>query len=269
MASCQHPLSATFRARTGLCGLPDPLTIGRTFRPAGCYGFRLLGLEGADALLVDVTPTWPSLELRHGNPATTCAGARRGRPGRRAAHAAAGWVDVDRRAGGVTFPLEDRPPDRDLVHPYLAPAAAVAARWMGRDSFHAGAVVVGGGAWGDPRRRRERQEHDAGVARARPAFRRLLRRRARYGGGGRVRRPALRSTCARSPRATARGRRADGPSSATRDRWRFALGPRSGRAPAPGLGSRWTGAIAISLVEPAAGRLSAWLALIPAPRRCA
>ena len=47
----------------------------------------------------------------------------------------------------MTFPLEDRPPDRDLVYPYLAPAAAVAARWMGRDSFHAGAVVVGGGAW--------------------------------------------------------------------------------------------------------------------------
>ena len=61
---------ATFPS-TGLSSLPDPLTIGRTFRPAGCYGFRLLCLEGADALLVDVTPTWPSLELRHGNPATT------------------------------------------------------------------------------------------------------------------------------------------------------------------------------------------------------
>lgn len=33
------------------------------------------------------------------------------------------------------------------MHPYLAGAAAVAARWAGRESFHAGAVMIGGGAW--------------------------------------------------------------------------------------------------------------------------
>ena len=29
----------------------------------------------------------------------------------------------------------------------LAPAAALAARWAGRESFHAGAILAGGGAW--------------------------------------------------------------------------------------------------------------------------
>jgi hypothetical protein len=34
------------------------------------------------------------------------------------------------------------------VHPYLAPAAAVIARWMGRESMHAGAFAVDGRALG-------------------------------------------------------------------------------------------------------------------------
>jgi hypothetical protein len=37
--------------------------------------------------------------------------------------------------------------DGDLLHPYLAPVAALGARWLGRESFHAGAVIVDGGAW--------------------------------------------------------------------------------------------------------------------------
>ena len=38
--------------------------------------------------------------------------------------------------------------DQALVHPYLAPAAAVIARWLGREPFHAGAFALDGGAWG-------------------------------------------------------------------------------------------------------------------------
>jgi hypothetical protein len=36
---------------------------------------------------------------------------------------------------------------RELVHPHLAPGAAVLARWLGRETLHAGAVLAGGGAW--------------------------------------------------------------------------------------------------------------------------
>jgi hypothetical protein len=62
--------------------------------------------------------------------------------------AGGGWMHVERGPARVNFhlPAERRP--GDLVHPYLAPAAALMARWAGRESFHAGAVLVGGGAWG-------------------------------------------------------------------------------------------------------------------------
>jgi hypothetical protein len=36
----------------------------------------------------------------------------------------------------------------ELVHPYLAPAAAVIGRWLGRESVHAGALTVDGRALG-------------------------------------------------------------------------------------------------------------------------
>ena len=58
-----------------------------------------------------------------------------------------GWMTIERAPARVTFRLAASPPARDLVHPYLAPAAAIAARWAGRESFHAGAVVADGGAW--------------------------------------------------------------------------------------------------------------------------
>ncbi|HEU4976052.1 MAG TPA: hypothetical protein VFT50_13240 [Baekduia sp.] len=36
----------------------------------------------------------------------------------------------------------------ELAHPYLGPAAAIAAHWEGWTAFHAGAVVAGEGVWG-------------------------------------------------------------------------------------------------------------------------
>jgi hypothetical protein len=42
--------------------------------------------------------------------------------------------------------LGARPSDEDLLHPYLAPAAALYWQWAGREAIHAGAFEVGGGA---------------------------------------------------------------------------------------------------------------------------
>jgi hypothetical protein len=42
--------------------------------------------------------------------------------------------------------LPTRPSDEDLLHPYLAPAAALFWQWSGREAIHAGAFEVGGGA---------------------------------------------------------------------------------------------------------------------------
>jgi len=113
----------------------------------GCYGFRLEGVEGAGELLVGAPPQWPSLELvrlpanGEAPPLDEIGPARAELPLQ-----GGGWVELERAERRVTFHLASAPPDGDLVHPYLAPAAAVAARWAGRESFHAGAVLAGDGA---------------------------------------------------------------------------------------------------------------------------
>jgi hypothetical protein len=58
-----------------------------------------------------------------------------------------GWVNVDRarQISTLNLPLPVR--DREVVHPYLASTASVAAYWHGMQSFHAGAFVVDGRAW--------------------------------------------------------------------------------------------------------------------------
>jgi hypothetical protein len=113
----------------------------------GCYGFRLAGVDAARDLLVDAPADWPLLALRREPRAP--GGPRVDRVGAESAELPVhgGWMTVERDPARVTFRLSARPPDRDLVHPYLAPAAALAARWAGRESFHAGAFVAADGAW--------------------------------------------------------------------------------------------------------------------------
>jgi hypothetical protein len=64
------------------------------------------------------------------------------------------WTIQDRRR---TIVVERRPArgaihgppidPEDLVHPYLGPIATVHGRWLGRESFHAGAFATADGAW--------------------------------------------------------------------------------------------------------------------------
>ena len=57
-----------------------------------------------------------------------------------------GRVLIERRRGRVRFQVPHPLRPDELVHPYLAPAAAVIGRWMGRESVHAGAFAVEGRA---------------------------------------------------------------------------------------------------------------------------
>lgn len=59
-----------------------------------------------------------------------------------------GCSRVDRAGRTTTFILPEPPPADLIVHPMLSFTAVVAARWSGAQSFHAGAFVVDGGAWG-------------------------------------------------------------------------------------------------------------------------
>lgn len=53
---------------------------------------------------------------------------------------------LDRHARTATFSGPALSAE-DLVHPYLGPVATVFSRWLGREAYHAGAFVAGGGAW--------------------------------------------------------------------------------------------------------------------------
>jgi hypothetical protein len=123
------------------------LTTARRSRPGGCYGFRLEGVRPAPELLIDAPADWPPLTIGHAPPAGSGPAVDIVGPDRAELPLHDGWVTVDREPAHVTFHLPSPPPADDLVHPYLAPAAALAARWAGRESFHAGAVVADGGVW--------------------------------------------------------------------------------------------------------------------------
>ena len=114
----------------------------------GAYGFELLGIGGdAAAQLVQPEPDWPPLEIeRH----TGVAAPRRSTIDTARAEialAAGDLVVVQRDPLRATYTTAEPLSDEALVHPYLAPAAAIAGYWLGREAFHAGAVVLGGGVW--------------------------------------------------------------------------------------------------------------------------
>ena len=117
-------------------------------RPLGAYGLALEGVDTAASLFVTAPAEWPRFRI-------TAAVGDAG-PGREYAtddHArlvlrTGGQIEIDRAAAEVRFTLPFELGPHALVHPYLAPAAALIARWLGRESFHGGAFVAGGGVWG-------------------------------------------------------------------------------------------------------------------------
>jgi hypothetical protein len=113
----------------------------------GAYGFRLVGIDGAEPFLVSAPPAWPRLEIAVGaeEPGPQCD--RVGPDRAELQLASGGWVGIDRDPGRAVYHLARPLDDAALVHPYLAPVVLIASRWLGRESFHAGAFVAAGGVW--------------------------------------------------------------------------------------------------------------------------
>jgi hypothetical protein len=114
----------------------------------GAYGIRLSGLDGASDLLVEVGPDAPAYAV-----AAEVAGAAEpdehvGEEHARLRLRSGGEIVIDRGERSVLYRVPHPVRPDELVHPYLAPAAAVIARWMGRESMHAGAFAVDGTALG-------------------------------------------------------------------------------------------------------------------------
>jgi hypothetical protein len=113
----------------------------------GAYGIRLRGVDAAADLLCPVGSDAPaytlSTELGNGH------GDHEYLSGDRAELRlqSGGRIHIDRDAGTVRFRVPHAVRPDELVHPYLAPAAAVIGRWGGKETMHAGAFAAGGSVW--------------------------------------------------------------------------------------------------------------------------
>jgi len=117
-------------------------------RPLGAYGLRLEGVEAAASLFVTAPASWPAFTLRSRIGAAGPGGEHVTDDHARLLLRTGGEIEIDRAAGDVLLTVPGQVGPQALVHPYLAPAAAVIARWLGRESFHGGAFAAAGGVWG-------------------------------------------------------------------------------------------------------------------------
>jgi hypothetical protein len=115
--------------------------------PVGAYGLRLQAPPELAELLVPAPDSWLDwrLELARGDGSAeeTIDAARATAPLQ-----PAGWAEVRRQDRLTRFLTPEPLNPAALAHPYLAFTAAVAARWAGRQTLHAGAVRAGDGGWG-------------------------------------------------------------------------------------------------------------------------
>ncbi len=117
-------------------------------RPRGAYGIRLRGIDAAADLLVEVPADAPVYDLATEIGHATAPGEEVGERHARLRLQSGGEIAVDRDARTVVFRVPHPVRPDELVHPYLAPAAAVIGRWAGRECMHAGAYAAGDKVWG-------------------------------------------------------------------------------------------------------------------------
>jgi hypothetical protein len=116
--------------------------------PIGAYGLRLENVERARALLVPAEADWPTLRIRRSVGQSELPYDRMDATVAELKLQNGGAITVDRARGEARFLLPEPVRTAAIVHPLLAPVAAVMAYWSDRESFHAGAFVAGGKAWG-------------------------------------------------------------------------------------------------------------------------
>jgi hypothetical protein len=114
----------------------------------GAYGLRLTGVEEADDLLGEANSDWPHMHLSWRLGETTLDREEVTSTKATLRLLTGGRIELDREAGRAEYVVGHPLGAEELVHPYLAPVAAVMAHWHGRESVHAGAFVAGNGVWG-------------------------------------------------------------------------------------------------------------------------
>ena len=135
------------RARTPAATLSEHQAKVLAETAMGAYGLRISGIAEAQTMLVPSGRDWPhlrivaSLENPDARPelVTDLRADLSLKTG--------GRLTIDRDTGVARFAVPRRLTDHELVHPFLAPAAAVMAHWSSRPCFHGGAFVSNEGVW--------------------------------------------------------------------------------------------------------------------------
>ena len=115
----------------------------------GAYGLRIAGAPESSALLQGPSSTWPawSVSWRRQAPIAGQAAPTIGAAEAQVPLQGEGELSIDRDSARIDYRLARGLSAHALAHPFLAPAAAIVASWMGRLSLHAGAFLHRGGAW--------------------------------------------------------------------------------------------------------------------------
>jgi hypothetical protein len=122
-----------------------------TARPPGefgAYGLRLANVARARRYLAPAKAAWPRLEIKRRVEEVETPREWLAETKALLRLQTGGEIRLDRQRGRATYVVPRRLRAAELVHPFLAPAAAVMAYWLGRECFHAGAFVAAGKAWG-------------------------------------------------------------------------------------------------------------------------
>lgn len=114
----------------------------------GLYGLSLPDLRAAQHLLVDAPLHWLPWRIVRESGVTERADSAITRDCAQLAISPDGSLLIDRASRTSVFTMPYLPSDEEMVHPYIAGTAAIAARWHGWQSFHAGGFAVGGEVWG-------------------------------------------------------------------------------------------------------------------------
>ena len=114
----------------------------------GAYGLALDGVEAAASFLIPAHPDWPRFEIVNTIGTLDRVGDRLGEDRAEITLRSGGALFVDRLESKAEFVTPEPLSPDELAHPGLAPVAAVTARWLGRQSFHAGAFAIDTDVWG-------------------------------------------------------------------------------------------------------------------------
>ena len=113
----------------------------------GAYGLALTGVDDARRFLLPAAPDWPRFRIENTIGRLDRMSDRLGDDRAELVLRSGGVLFLDRAEARAEFVTPEPMSADELAHPGLAPVAAVTARWLGRQSFHAGAFVLGSDVW--------------------------------------------------------------------------------------------------------------------------